>query len=296
MPRPARFRYRRHSTGMVVGVVVMLLSLTPCQGRAQERSFPYDLGSRDKVIAPTGLAVTALGLYLVSQDDPITLEQITALDRENVNGFDRGATYNWSPDWDTFADWSKNTLLAASVLVPGTSLVLDGEWSDGLTLGAMFLETLSLHMGVTATAKALAGRTRPYAYNTAFTPEERYAIAGPDDASVNRSFFSGHTSMAFAAATFLSTVYGDVHGPTTTSKVIWASSLSLAALTAVARVEAGMHFPTDVITGAVVGSAIGYLIPRLHRVGADHGVSISAGPGSVGIRLAVGGRADVPSR
>jgi membrane-associated phospholipid phosphatase len=31
------------------------------------------------------------------------------------------------------------------------------------------------------------------------------------------------------------------------------------------RVEAGKHFRTDVLTGAVVGSAVGLLIPYLHR-------------------------------
>jgi len=274
---------------MVAVVLVTLLSLTPHSGQAQVRSFPYELDGRDKVIVPAGLAVTGLGIYLADQADPITLAEITVLDREDVNGFDRRATYNWSTDWAETADWTKNTLVLGSVLVTGTPLVLDGEWSNVLILGTMFVETFSLNVGVTAITKALAGRIRPYAYNTALTAEERYAIAGPDDASVHRSFFSGHTSMAFAAATFLSTTYADVHGPTTTSKVIWASSLSLAALTAYARVEAGKHFPTDVIVGAAVGSAIGYLVPALHRVGADHPVSVSAGPGSVRIRLAVGG-------
>ncbi len=274
----------------VVVALLTMLSLTPYSGQAQERSFPYELDGRDKVMVPAGLATTALGVYLLSRGDPITLAEITALDRQNVNGFDRRATFNWSPTWDDRADWTKNTLLASSVLASGLPLVLDGEWSNTVTMGTIFIETFSLLVGVTSITKALAGRTRPYAYNTALTVEERYAIAGPDNASVHRSFVSGHSAMAFTAATLMSTVYADVYGPSTTSKVIWASSLSLASLTAYARVEAGMHFPTDAIVGAAVGSAIGYLIPALHRVGVDHPVSISAGPGSVQIRLAVGGR------
>jgi membrane-associated phospholipid phosphatase len=30
------------------------------------------------------------------------------------------------------------------------------------------------------------------------------------------------------------------------------------------RVAAGKHFPTDIIVGAVLGSAIGWLVPTLH--------------------------------
>jgi len=31
------------------------------------------------------------------------------------------------------------------------------------------------------------------------------------------------------------------------------------------RYASGKHFPTDIITGALVGSAVGYFIPFLHR-------------------------------
>ena len=50
--------------------------------------------------------------------------------------------------------------------------------------------------------------------------------------------------------------------------------MSVAALTAYARVAAGRHFPSDVIVGAVVGAAIGHLVPRSHRLGVDMQVQI----------------------
>ena len=286
----ARRTCRRDPYGAVAVTLLSLLWLTPGLCHAQERSFPYQLDPRDRLIVPAGLASAALGLYLVGQDDPITLLEIRALDRQDVNAFDRGATYNWSTGWDERSDWSKNTVLGASVLLSATPLVLAGEWSETVTLGTIFLETFSLVFGVTTSVKALAGRTRPYAYNTSLTAEERYRIAGPDDSSVRRSFISGHSAMTFAGAPLLSTVYADLHGPSTTSTVVWASSLSLAAFTAYARVQAGKHFPTDVIVGAAVGTAIGYWIPALHRVGSSQPISVSAGPGFVQVRLMVGGQ------
>jgi membrane-associated phospholipid phosphatase len=47
---------------------------------------------------------------------------------------------------------------------------------------------------------------------------------------------------------------------------IWIGTQGIAAATAVLRVQAGKHFWSDVLTGAVVGSAIGWLVPYLHRV------------------------------
>jgi len=288
MPDPA-LRTHRHDPRYALSLVLLsLLTLAPGFCQAQERAFPYELAGRDKLLVPAGLASTGLGFYLLSRGDPITLAEITALDRSSVNGFDRRATHNWAPEWEQRADVSKNVILAASVLLSGAPLALASEWTNTVTVGTIFLETFTLVLGVTNTTKALAGRRRPFAYNTAFTPEERYELAGPDHASVNRSFISGHTSMAFAAAVLMSTVYADTHGPTTMSKVVWASSLSLAAFTGYARVAAGVHFPTDVIAGAAVGAAIGYWIPSLHRVGSDQRVSVSAGPGSVQFRIGVG--------
>jgi membrane-associated phospholipid phosphatase len=45
---------------------------------------------------------------------------------------------------------------------------------------------------------------------------------------------------------------------------LWLGSEALAATTAVLRVEAGKHFWSDVAVGALVGSAVGYLVPQLH--------------------------------
>ena len=70
---------------------------------------------------------------------------------------------------------------------------------------------------------------------------------------------------------FMSRVFTDIRGRSTTSDVLWASSLSVASLTAYARVKAGMHYPSDVLVGAAVGTAIGLAVPWLHRGMAAHG-------------------------
>jgi membrane-associated phospholipid phosphatase len=290
--RSRAFRFDSARCDVVLGNVVIALLLLfglPRPSHAQERPIPYELTSRDWLVATGGLASAGLGLYLVARSDSITLAEIGALDRQEVNGFDRGATDNWSPAWQDFSDWPRNVLLATSAALSLAPLVADDDLAEALTLGAILLETATLTAGATYIVKALAGRTRPYAYNQSLTPEERYLIAGPQEPSVHLSFYSGHAATAFAAAMLVSTVYADVHGPSTTSRIVWVATLSAASLTAFARVKGGAHFPTDVLVGAAVGSAMGRLVPALHRVDGSTGVSLSAGPGGVHLRIPVGG-------
>jgi len=65
-----------------------------------------------------------------------------------------------------------------------------------------------------------------------------------------RSFPSGHTSQAFFMATLLTHSYNaDV--------MAWSFVYALALLVGVTRIYVGMHYPRDVIAGALLGSAWG---------------------------------------
>lgn len=69
------------------------------------------------------------------------------------------------------------------------------------------------------------------------------------DHSDQKSFPSGHTAIAFAAATYMDTRYGEEFGA-------WRPALyGAAALTAVARVQADKHHWKDVVAGGALGWA-----------------------------------------
>jgi undecaprenyl-diphosphatase len=76
-------------------------------------------------------------------------------------------------------------------------------------------------------------------------------IATPSSAS----FPSGHATQAFAAATALALLVPWLRVPV----------LVLAALIAASRVVLGVHYPFDVIAGALVGAAIGTLVALVAR-------------------------------
>jgi len=228
--------------------------------------------------------------------DNITPEEIIGLDRADVNWLDRSATRNWSYRWGGLSD-DFMELAAVSAIGIGAFEVMRHDLGEGVTMGVMFLETMLLVQGITQLTKAAVGRLRPYVYNTGVSVDKRYERAQNWDSDrfgsfittygnhVRYSFYSGHTSTAFALATFTSNVFRDIHGPSTWSKLIWGSTLTLATLTAYARVKAGAHYPSDVVVGAIVGGAIGHLVPRLHRKGSPQKLTLGVRPDRVCLRL-----------
>jgi membrane-associated phospholipid phosphatase len=112
------------------------------------------------------------------------------------------------------------------------------------------------------------------------TTARRRPDAGLDATGAsNTSFFSGHTTQAFAlaaAAGTVSTLRGYPSAPW-----VWAGGMTLAAGVGYLRVAADQHWATDVLTGAAVGGLVGWAVPwvfhRVRRPGAR--VAVLPAPG-----------------
>jgi membrane-associated phospholipid phosphatase len=88
-------------------------------------------------------------------------------------------------------------------------------------------------------------------------PFEKYpGIEKLSDAG-GSSFPSGHTMEAFAVATALSLLFR--------KKAIVIPFFAWACLVAYSRMALGVHYPSDVIAGMIIGSFIGWLVPRGFR-------------------------------
>jgi membrane-associated phospholipid phosphatase len=123
----------------------------------------------------------------------------------------------------------------------------------------MYLETMILGIALPAYGKGGVQRIRPYAYNPIVPIDKKLT------AESKRSFFSGHTTMAFASTVFLSTIFSTYYPDSKTKPFIWTGSLLLASTVGYLRINAGSHFLTDVLVGAIVGTTIGYIIPKIHE-------------------------------
>ena len=105
--------------------------------------------------------------------------------------------------------------------------------------------------------KFTVGRERPFVH---VLPEDQKALTDhPTDN--NMSFYSGHTSLAFSLVTAAGTV-SELRGYKNTW-LIWAVGLPAAASVGLLRMGADRHYLTDVLVGALAGSAFGVGVPLL---------------------------------
>ena len=110
---------------------------------------------------------------------------------------------------------------------------------DALYTGAAFLASSI----VTRATKVITNRQRPF---------EKYSfIIKRDDESGGHSFPSGHTSSAFCTATSLSLRYRKWY--VIAPAYIFATSVGWA------RMYQGVHYPSDVLAGALVGTCSAWL-------------------------------------
>ena len=174
-----------------------------------------------------------------------------------VNAFDRLAIGHSSQPARTAADIIS--------LVPIAYLALDmidvgpKHWKTYLTDLWVVAEALLWNGAIQNLVSRAVRRPRPFLYSPGVYPSDR------DNPEAGLSFYSGHTSFAFALATSCSYTFTLRHPHSKWRWVIWPALMAVASIEPVLRVYSGDHFPTDVMVGAVAGSAIGLLFPALHR-------------------------------
>ena len=121
-------------------------------------------------------------------------------------------------------------------------------WRDVLVVANSY----ALTQFATDVAKRTLRRSRP---PVVF---DRQPIEGAGDV---HSYFSGHTSTAFAAVVSGATIAAR-RGSRHARWIAW-TGVGLAGAAGYLRIAANRHYLTDVLTGAAVGSAIGLAVPRL---------------------------------
>ena len=185
-----------------------------------------------------GLAVLPAVLHLPRGPAPCA-----PCDPNTLGGIDR-----WVVQLDSRGAGTASNLLVVGVVGGG---LLASE-SRGNT--AMMANAVAFTQLTTEWVKVLAHRSRPVMY-TAQAP----GAAG--DRDNRRSFPSAHTATAFAVATSYAVMAHRQHLPHATRNeiLLYSGAAGVGAL----RVAAGRHFVTDVLGGAVLGAAVGWVTARV---------------------------------
>ncbi len=229
--------------------IFLVICLIGCS-QLNASDFKWD-GDNDTVA--TALSLSALTHLMFSQygeTDSIKLDQLDY----NINSFDKTAIDNWSPNASRISDVLLFTELSAPLL-----LCLDKNSDNNKTYSLLYLQSIALNNLITHSAKMLVKRKRPYVYNQELSNEIR------KNRESTFSFFSGHTSNTFMAAAFMIKVIEEDNLYTHYQSVIYPALILGAGSTAWLRYHSGKHFPTDIITGAIIGTACGLIVPELHK-------------------------------
>jgi membrane-associated phospholipid phosphatase len=250
---------------------IMITAVILCTSSSLFAQAPYTISwEKDGYIIGAGTITGFAALALDKSVHSLTLLEVSQLSRESVNWFDRNAIYRYSSS----ASHASDVLYTIAFAAPSALLADQSIRKDLQTITLMYLETFGWVGSVTELTKASVRRLRPFVYN----PDVPFDNKSSSDS--RKSFLSGHSSVAFASAAFISTVYSDYNPNSEWKPYIWAGSLLTASVVGILRYEAGAHFPTDIIASAVVGSVIGYTIPWLHRVGKENISIIPCAPGA----------------
>ena len=112
-------------------------------------------------------------------------------------------------------------------------------------IGTSVIEAL----GITMAMKFTFDRQRPY---------EKYPnLIHPISTEPDPSFPSGHTAAAFSLATSLSLTYPKWY--VIAPSALWACGVGYS------RINQGVHYPSDVLTGAVIGTGCAFLNIYINR-------------------------------
>lgn len=151
---------------------------------------------------------------------------------------------------DGFFDNLTHTYAIGSVGLPVTLYVV-GMVKDDVKLkknAVIIGESVAASVFITIALKKIIKRDRPFVTYSQFdklTSADGYSMP------------SGHTSITFATATAVSMAYPKWY--VIVPSYIWATSVSYS------RMHLGVHYPSDLVVGAVLGSGTAYLTHKINR-------------------------------
>lgn len=234
------------------------------QEKKQLEKSIYKINKKIEIPITMGIfGVNILGFEYLRNKPKFEPEEVLLLDKMDIWWFDRIAIEQDASFRHKAHDLS-DFYLNSSVFLP-VFLAFDKnirkDWKDLLVL---YSEAHAINTAFYISVASTTSRARPFNYNADVPIEVKLGT------ETRNSFFSGHVSSAATASFFMAKVYSDFHPELGNKKYLLMGAASIPPfLVGFYRVKALKHFPTDVITGGIVGAAAGILIPHLHKIKDD---------------------------
>lgn len=153
--------------------------------------------------------------------------------------------------WDPFFRNLSNSVLPLTLAIPIGVYGYEKGFSnsvDGKRRGKEMLAVAVATVALSQTIKWTLNRQRPY---------EKYPYLQPVYLADDPSFPSGHTASAFALATSTTLIWPKWY--VGVPAFVWAGSVGYS------RMHLGLHYPSDVLAGALLGTGTAYLGHYLNK-------------------------------
>lgn len=212
----------------------------------------------DVPVYGVSLGLVAVNGQLGDRLTPWTEAELQLLEPRNVPAWDAVALNRWNPSAGTRSDLGMFAAFGAAGLTVLANTPREQWVRDGAVLGSLWFQTNLSTLMLTDLVKNSVKRNRPFVYYDGAPLTDRM------ESDARKSFFSGHSSITACNAVFAAKIWTDMHPDSKLKPWVWTAAAALPAYVAWQRVEAGKHYPSDVLVGLAVGAAMGYLIPQLH--------------------------------
>lgn len=200
-----------------------------------------------------GWSVYAFGK--IYSKDPIPVDVVRNLNKNDINGFDRwGAGYSSKKAADL-----SDLFFYGSMPLPLILMFDKHIRKDAGKIGFLYLESMAITGLLYTGSTYLTDRFRPETYATSLPAEERTRGGNKN------SFFAGHVALVGTATFFTAKVFSDYHPGSPLNYVFYGAAIASTGATAYLRHRAGKHFPSDILVGLTVGTLSGILVPHLHK-------------------------------
>ncbi|WP_299822634.1 phosphatase PAP2 family protein [uncultured Pontibacter sp.] len=182
-------------------------------------------------------------------------EQVNALRKSDVNGFDR-----FSAGWDSeSAKKTSDIPFYGSFALPFAMMLNDNIGAKAGQVLVLYVETMAVTGALFTMTNGNAPRTRPMVYSNDVELQEKTR------ANARNSFYAGHTAAAASASFFAAKIFHDFNPDSRARPYVWAAAAAVPATVGYLRLRAGKHFLSDNLLGYTMGAAAGILVPQLHK-------------------------------
>ena len=211
-------------------------------------------------IIVVGFAATAYSFSVIYKKSPTPVTTIQNLNKNNIPSFDRWATQFHDVNMDKISYYPFYAVMPLPLI-----LLADKKISkDAGRIGIMYLEAFAFTGVLYGASPYFVDRFRPDVYNTSLPMSYR------TDGNYRNSFFAGHVAVVSTSTFFIAKVYDDYHPQSDWKWVIYGGAAAATIGMGYMRLEAGKHFPSDILIGAIVGTTSGLLTPTLHKYHEKH--------------------------